>query len=580
MSKNSEAASVLLFFCLFIVYSATTVFCLSRIIKLHHFAPQWRKAQIFYVLVLVQVALRSICMLILAIQQSEISTDIMFLLISIPDTLFLISYILLIWQLSALFYFAHIQDPNQENFLSKFTKKSKTSLISLIIILIICILSLSQGILYLIALTDTFTNSQVSFETDILNILIPSICALIMLILSLKYSGIPLKSEIWKQRFSHIFRVTVFWTATRLFRGISSLIGSYFYLNLQVDLEKEREDTKDYIMLIIILVLSEILCVYTVQDYGFLGIFVFSEEDSENVQVSTVNSQVEDRETIVNTSISISQYNESPIVNSSEIQEIEDFKNKKQGLGKLIKGNFKSSNIMYRKITLPRLSGYVIEELTSEIESHRKINFPFVLPLIAVVIELPVVGFITPIMPNSLYKLIHVDKQPVSMSIKFQILEKVASQLHSIHSENKSHGHLTSHNVLLDDQLTPFIGDFGFAKIKKYAGIVNGYSNISAWSSPGLISDKRLTPIRTSPADDSYSFGMIVWEILSEQEPFPGYNRKQLNTHIVELGHRPVLNDGIPEDVAEIIIKCWNPDPNIRPDLGTISNVLESYNRL
>ena len=60
-------------------------------------------------------------------------------------------------------------------------------------------------------------------------------------------------------------------------------------------------------MLIIVLIVSEILCVFIVQDYGFMGIFIFSEEESEIA--TPVLKPVEDNEsdTIAHTDISIAQ---------------------------------------------------------------------------------------------------------------------------------------------------------------------------------------------------------------------------------------------------------------------------------
>lgn len=520
-------------------------------------------------------------MLILSAQQSDLSADIMFILIMTPDSLFLLSYVILIWQLGSLFFFAHIEDQMKKTFLSKISRKSKKNCVGILLIIGIVTFGITQGILYLIALFNGIRSSQVSFEVDILNILIPSVCACIMISLSVKYSGVPLKSVIWGQRLGHIFKVSTYWTVTRLFRGLASLIGSFFGKGITVNLEDDRETTEDYLMLIIILIISEILCVFSVQDYGFMGIFIFSEEEADSSVQSARASQEAESVSTETTSISILNMNESTLVGLSDIQEGEEYRSKKQGLGKLFKASYSDSQVMFRKIVLPRLSGYVIEELTSEIETNRKMRFNYVVPIIAVVIEMPVIGFITPIMPKgSLFDLIHVEKVKLGLSDKIELVEKVANELQSIHSQGKAHGHLTSHNILLDESLTPYIGDLGFVKVKKYAGIVSGYTNISAWSSPELLNDKRLTPIRCSASDDSYSFGMILWEVLTEQEPFPGYNRKQLVNNIVELGNRPVITKDIPEDIADIIVKCWNPDPKQRPEMGGISGVLDSYNRL
>lgn len=583
MSSSDEAASVLLFFCLFIVYAGTSAFCGLRLVKLHKFSPQWRKAQYFYVLVFLQALLRAICMLILSAQQGDLSTDVMFILIMSPDSLFLISYILLIWQLTSVFYFAHIEDQMKKTFISKISRKSKKNIAGIALIVGILTFGGCQAALFLFAVSTLISTEQVSFQLDILNILIPGICASIMISLSVKYSGIPLKSEVWKQKFNHIFKVSIYWTVTRILRGVGTLVGSFFGRGLTINLEDDRETTLDYILLIIILIVSEILCIFSVQDYGFMDLFISAEAESESTPSTPAmtGSDDPDKETIANTSISILHLNESPIIGLSELQEGEEMKGRKQGLGKLLKAKFKDSDVMFRKINLPRLSGYVIEELTGEIETHRKMQFPHVLPIIAVVIEMPIIGFVTPIMPKgSLFDIIHVQKVQLTLNQKLDIGEKLAIELSGIHSQGKSHGHLTSHNVLLDDFFTPYISDLGFSKVKKYAGIVSGYTNISAWSSPELLNDKRLTPIKCAASDDCYSFGMIMWEIIAEQEPFPGYNRKQLVQNIVELGHRPVIHKDTPEDVAELIMKCWNPDPKARPDMGTLAAVLESYNKL
>ena len=581
MSSSSEAASVLLFFCLFIIYAGTTAFCLIRILKLHKFSPEWRKAQYFYVQVLLQVALRAVCMLILSAQQKDLSSEIMFLLILTPDSLFLLSYVLLIWQLGSVYYFAHFEDQMKRTFLSRISRKSKTSCAGILLILGIVLFGASQAVLYLVALSGGIQTLEVSFEVDILNIVIPTTCVFIIVFLSVKYSGVPLKSVIWGQRLTHIFRVSVYWTATRLFRGLASLIGSFFGKGLTVNLEDDRETTEDYIMLIIILIISEILCVFSVQDFGFMGIFIFAEEEADVSVPPSRQSEVQDPENPLSTSISSLNQNESALIGLSDLQEGQEYKSKKQGLGKLFKAQYNDSPVMFRKIVLPRLSGYVIEELTSEIESNRRMRFNYVVPIIAVVIEMPVIGFVTPIMPlGSLFDVLHVQKTKLSLTNKVLIAEKISNELSSIHSQGKAHGHLTSHNILLDEAYTPYISDLGFVKVKKYAGIVSGYTNISAWSSPELLNDKRLTPIRCSASDDSYSFGMILWEMFAEQEPFPGFNRKQLVSNIVEMGHRPVVSGEVPDDIVDIIMKCWNPDAKQRPEMGVVSGVLDSYNRL
>ena len=154
---------------------------------------------------------------------------------------------------------------------------------------------------------------------------------------------------------------------------------------------------------------------------------------------------------------------------------------RKNSLGKLYKAKFKDSSVLFRKIVLPRLSGYIVEELTLEIDVHRTMNFSHVLPIIGIVIELPVIGFITPLMiKGSLFDALHINNMPLTLTEKIRISGDIAAGILNFHMQGKAHGHLTSHNILFDENFTPYISDLGFNKLKKYAGIVSGYTNINA----------------------------------------------------------------------------------------------------
>ena len=274
----------------------------------------------------------------------------------------------------------------------------------------------------------------------------------------------------------------MYWTITRLFRGLSSLIGNLSDLDLTIDLQQERQKTSDYILLILVLILSEVICVFSVLDFGFMGIFIFSEEESEVTTPILKNTESSDFDKESKSFTSISTLNnEATIINLSEITEGEEIQGRKNGLGKLFKSVFKDCPVLFRKISLPRLSGYVVEELTLEIEAQRKLNFSRVLPILGIVIELPVIGFLTPVLvKGSLYNTVHVEKTSFNLTEKIRIASEIAAGILNFHSQGKVHGHLTSHNILFDDNITPYISDLGFNKVKKYAGIVSGYTNIGS----------------------------------------------------------------------------------------------------
>ena len=144
-----------------------------------------------------------------------------------------------------------------------------------------------------------------------------------------------------------------------------------------------------------------------------------------------------------------------------------------------------------------------------------------------------------------------------------------------VHAQNKVHGQLTSHNIMIGFNRQPCIADLGFYKVKKYAAILFSYTTKSSWSSPEILKDKRLIPTKTYEENDIYSLGMIFWEILTQSEPFHGYSLKQLEEKVVTEGLRPMIPEGVSPDISSLILSCWNTDPSTRPSIQLICSTLD-----
>ena len=67
---------------------------------------------------------------------------------------------------------------------------------------------------------------------------------------------------------------------------------------------------------------------------------------------------------------------------------------------------------------------------------------------------------------------------------------------------------------------------------------------------------------------------MILWELITETEPFQGISKEELYQIVAIEGFRPSI-ENVPRELAEIIFKCWNPDPFKRPNFVDITEMLE-----
>lgn len=64
---------------------------------------------------------------------------------------------------------------------------------------------------------------------------------------------------------------------------------------------------------------------------------------------------------------------------------------------------------------------------------------------------------------------------------------------------------------------------------------------------------------------DVYSFGLILWEMLSLKRPFEGLNRKEFVQSVIKGGRRPPLNQDWSGPLRELLRRCWNEDMDQRP---------------
>ena len=303
-----------------------------------------------------------------------------------------------------------------------------------------------------------------------------------------------------------------------------------------------------------------------------MGIFVFADEEvKEQKPIELLAHSFE-------TSNSLCYLPLQLRLGMKDITVLAQITTRRPTLGKVYRASYQNRNAFLRKIVFSRLSTYVLEEFSNELDGYA-VNNANILPLIGVVLDLPTITIITPfIEPGSLFKILHVEKTKMSMAKKLNIMKQIANAFAYIHSAGRVHGHLTSENVLINENEHVFVSDLGMNKIKKYAGIVSGYSNKSAWSSPELLRDRRLTPTRAETADDVYSFAMIFWEIITEQAPFLGYDREDLYEKVGVEGYRPELPGRINAEIAGIILLCWSSVRTDRPGFDEIINKLSKLN--
>jgi serine/threonine protein kinase len=158
---------------------------------------------------------------------------------------------------------------------------------------------------------------------------------------------------------------------------------------------------------------------------------------------------------------------------------------------------------------------------------------------------------------------------PTQLSI---IALGVAYGMAYLHSQQMIHRDLKSLNVLLDPDDFPKICDFGMARPKSTgADQMTGGIGTSQWMAPEVLVSKRY-----DEKADVYSYGIILWEMLTGDVPYRGLTEIQVALSVSNQNNRPKIPQSCPQNLAKFMRICWQADAEKRPDFGTIARALES----
>uniref|UniRef100_A0A915DDB1 Protein kinase domain-containing protein n=1 Tax=Ditylenchus dipsaci TaxID=166011 RepID=A0A915DDB1_9BILA len=107
-----------------------------------------------------------------------------------------------------------------------------------------------------------------------------------------------------------------------------------------------------------------------------------------------------------------------------------------------------------------------------------------------------------------------------------EICKQIADGMKYLHSKQVIHRDLKSSNIFLTDGITVKIGDFGLATVKTrwndlQDGVLNPTGSI-LWMAPEVIRMYKSDPYSSS--SDVYSFGICIYELLSQMLPYDDIN--------------------------------------------------------
>ena len=172
------------------------------------------------------------------------------------------------------------------------------------------------------------------------------------------------------------------------------------------------------------------------------------------------------------------------------------------------------------------LSHHPFQDMTREValmvpvilQEMSSLRSPDISSLIGVCVEDEEAMFITELMTGNLRKLLQ-SRVPLSLPLRLRMALDAATGMQYLHGSNVTHGDLKSSNVLYEQQGDDYvvrISDFGLAKLFS--------SKIKAIGTPFYTAPEVLSGGEITKESDVYSFGILLYEIISRKQPFSNFD--------------------------------------------------------
>ena len=160
-----------------------------------------------------------------------------------------------------------------------------------------------------------------------------------------------------------------------------------------------------------------------------------------------------------------------------------------------------------------------------------------------------------------------------SMLRRLKFGKDIVAGLNWLHAHNIVHRDLKCANILIDEEYTAKISDLGLALFYHENVICRCFKGNIKYSAPEILRARankatRLYPY--GPQTDVYSFGLILWELVTRQPLFQGIHGTENITTFVSDGHRPPLVPGWPMSLQNMLNACWHDKPSRRPQFIAI----------
>ncbi|KAK8654804.1 hypothetical protein V6N13_107402 [Hibiscus sabdariffa] len=253
--------------------------------------------------------------------------------------------------------------------------------------------------------------------------------------------------------------------------------------------------------------------------------------------------------------------------------------------GEVYRADWNGTEVAVKKFLDQDFSGDALVQFKCEVspkelivEIMLRLRHPNVVLFMGAVTQSPHFSILTEFLPRgSLYKLLHRSNPQLDEKRRMRMALDVAKGMNYLHTSHPTivHRDLKTPNLLVDKNWVVKVCDFGLSRMKHHTFLSSkSTAGTPEWMAPEVL--------RNEPANekcDVYSFGVILWELVTLRIPWKGLNPMQVVGAVGFQNRRLEIPEDVDPMTAQIIRECWQTEPHLRPSFAELMSQLRRLQR-
>ncbi|PQP96580.1 hypothetical protein Pyn_37223 [Prunus yedoensis var. nudiflora] len=233
------------------------------------------------------------------------------------------------------------------------------------------------------------------------------------------------------------------------------------------------------------------------------------------------------------------------------------------------RGIWNGSDVAIKVYFKNEYSEGILHDYKKEIDIMKRLRHPNVLLFMGAICSQERLAIVTEYLPRgSLFKQLHKNNQTLDIRRRLMMALDVARGMNYLHHRNPPivHRDLKSSNLLVDKNWTVKVGDFDLSKLKNATFLTaKSGRGTPQWMAPEVLRNEP-----SNEKSDVFSFGVILWELMTKSIPWNNLNSLQVVGVVGFMDRRLDIPEGLDPQVVLVIEDCWRSDPEQRPSFEDI----------